>query len=134
MKIIPQCFLALIFLATSTIALGAPFVVSDPYPAKGAKPVKFLVTIDGKTFVSKPAKNSDGSVYLKHDLGDLPDGTYTASVEAVDAKGIKSPPSACHFKKTGSKVELFTPEVPKEKRPPTRNLPTYRSYPGYINK
>ena len=149
MKTIRRCFLVLAFLAVSTVASGSPFLVSDSYPAGGPKPEKFLVTIGGKTTKSKPAKNANGSVYLKYDLGGLPDGTYMATITAVDVKGTESPPAFCSFKKTGLKVEIVaTPpkgivatsapeEVvtpsPKEKRPPTRDAPTYKDYPGYIN-
>jgi hypothetical protein len=134
MKKIKGCFLIMIFLAGSSVAFGAPFLVSDPYPAKGKKPEKFLVTIGEKTSVSIPVKNSDGSLYLKYDLGSLPDGVYTVSVRAVDAKGIESLPGACSFKKTGPDAEIFTPPEQKEKKPPSRRGPSYRSYPGYINK
>lgn len=115
------------FLAGATIAFGKPFLVSDPYP-KSSKLKKFLVTIDGVTTESMPGKNSDGLAYLRYDLGNLPDGIYTAVVKAVNTKGAVSAPAAYSFKKTGSKIEPYTPPVPKQKRAPTR------TYPGHINK
>ncbi|OPY71242.1 MAG: hypothetical protein A4E62_01378 [Syntrophorhabdus sp. PtaU1.Bin002] len=127
MKTIPYCFLVLMFLAGATVAFGRPFLVSDPYP-KGGKLKNFLVTINGKTTESMPAKNSDGLAYLRFDLGNLPDGIYTATVKAVNTKGAVSLPASYSFKKAGSKVEPYTPPVPKQKRAPTR------TYPGHINK
>jgi hypothetical protein len=112
----------------STWALGSPFLVSDPYPKDDKGLTKFLVTIDGRTAESIPAKNAAGTLYLKYDLGDLPDGTYTATIKAVNAKGQESFPATYSFKKTGSKVEPYTPPVPKQKIAPTR------SYPGHLNK
>jgi len=121
------CCLVLVLLAGSTTAFGEPFLVSDPYPGEG-KLGKFLVTIDGKTTESMPEKSADGSVYLKYDLGNLPDGTYTATIEAVNAKGAVSPAAVYSFKKNGSRVEPYTPPAAKQKRAPSR------SYPGHINK
>jgi predicted phage tail protein len=122
MKMMQCCFLILVFLAASTIAFGSPFLVSDPYRNKDAKLTKFLVTINGKTSESMPVKNSEGHFYLKYDLGSLPDGTYTAEVKSVDTKGKESSPASCSFKKTGTKVEPYTPPVPKQKIAPSRRL------------
>jgi hypothetical protein len=118
----------LMFLTVATLAFGGPFLVCDSYPKK-SKVKKFLVTINGKTVESMPAKKpDDGSAYLKYDLGSLPDGTYTASIKAVNTRGAVSPPSVYSFKKAGTKVEPYTPPVPKQKRPPSRY------YPGHMNK
>ena len=114
--------------AVSTIALGAPFLVSDPYPAKDSKLSKFVVTVDGRTSDSPPAKNPDGSLYLKYDLGDLQDGAYTITIKAVDTDGKESSQAAYSFKKTGPKVEPYTPPEPKRKIPPSR------TYPGHTNR
>ncbi|OPY81071.1 MAG: hypothetical protein A4E65_01240 [Syntrophorhabdus sp. PtaU1.Bin153] len=127
MKTIRCCFLVLMFLAVSTFAFGGPFLVCDPYPKK-SKVKKFLVTVNGKTVESMPAKKPDGSTYLKYDLGNFPDGTYTASVKAVNTKGVVSSPSAYSFKKSGTKVEPYTPPAPKQKRPPSRY------FQGHIDK
>jgi predicted phage tail protein len=103
--------------------------VSDPYPKKeDSKLTKFLVTINGKTTESTPAKNTDGTFYLKYELGGLPDGTYTATIKAVDTKGKESSPATYSFKKTGAKVEPYTPPVQKQKIAPSRN------YPGQTNR
>lgn len=126
MKAILLIVAALIFV--STWAFGAPFLVSDPYPKDNKGLTKFLVTIDGKTTESVPAKNADGTLYLKYDLGGLQDGTYTMTIKAVNAKGQVSSPATYSFKKTGGKVEPYTPPVPKQKIAPTR------SYPGHMNK
>lgn len=112
----------------STIALGAPFLVSDAYGTKNGRPVKFLVTVNGKTTESAPAKNTDGSVYLKFDLAGLPDGTYTASVRAVDHKGVESAPATYSFKKTGAEAVPYAPPAPKQKIGPSH------SYRGHIEK
>jgi hypothetical protein len=128
MKAAQRCFLLFVFLSVSTITFAEPFLVSDPYPIKGAKPIKFLITIDGKTSTSMPVKNSEGSVYFKYDLGSLSDGTYTVAVKAVGAKGVESPSTTYSFKKIGSKVEPYTPPVPKQKIAPSRESP------GYINR
>lgn len=128
MKITRSLLYVTVFIAVSTFAFGAPFLVSDPYPKKDTKLTKFLVTINGKTTDSAPAKNADGTLYLKFDLGSLSDGTYTATIKAVDAKGKESSPSTYSFKKTGAKVEPFTPPVPKQKISPTR------SFPGHSNR
>lgn len=121
-------FIAAILIHASTWALGAPFLVSDPYPKDDKGLTKFLVTIDGKTAESAPAKNEDGTLSLKYDLGDLPDGTYTMTITAVNAKGQKSSPATYSFRKTGGAVEPYTPPVPKKKIPPSR------FYPGHLNK
>lgn len=124
MKIVLYGLLGLMIALTGVgAAAAAPFLVADPYPAKGERPVKFLVTIGGKTTVSTPAKNADGSVYLKYDLGALPDGTYTVSVKAVGRKGIESPPGFCSFRKTGSSVEFLPSPKPKSVLPPPKNAP-----------
>ena len=101
------CAAILIILSASTAAFGAPFLVADPYPPGGEMPVKFLVTIDGRTTESVALRNTDGSVYLKFDLGDLPEGTHAVSVKAVDAQGNESPPGVCSVRKTGPKVEIL---------------------------
>jgi hypothetical protein len=123
MKMTRSILLATLFLIVSTLAFGAPFLVSDPYPKKDTKLTKFLVIINGKTSESDPAKNADGTLFLKYDLGGLPDGTYTATIKAVDTKGKESSPSTYSFKKTGAKVEPYTPPVPKQKIAPSRNFP-----------
>jgi len=123
-----------IFLVTAAVVListwvfGAPFLVSDPYPKDDKGLTKFLVTINGKTTESMPAINADGTRYLKYDLGDLPDGTYTMTIKAVNGKGQESFPATYLFKKTGGNVEPYTPPVPKQKIAPTR------SYPGHLMK
>jgi hypothetical protein len=128
MKMTRSILLATLFLIVSTFAFGAPFLVSDPYPKKDTKLTKFLVTINGKTSESDPAKNADGTLFLKYDLGGLPDGTYTATIKAVDTKGKESSPATYSFKKTGGKVEPYTPPVQKQKIAPSRN------YPGQTNR
>jgi len=123
MKITEKLLLVVALIGFSTSALCAPFLVSDPYPKKETKLTKFLVTINGKTLESTPAKNSDGALYFRYDLGGLPDGTYTAAIKAVNTKGKESSPATYSFKKTGSKVEPYTPPVPKQKIAPTRSFP-----------
>ncbi|MDR2017536.1 MAG: hypothetical protein LBQ00_01430 [Syntrophobacterales bacterium] len=134
MKKLTICFLALLVLAAASVAFAAPFLVSNPYPAKRTTPSQFLITINEKTETSIPAKNEDGSVYLKYDLGGLSDGTYTVYVKAINKKGVESSPSVYSFIKTGSMVEAFIPPTPKEKRNPSRSSLTYKNYPGYINR
>ena len=128
MKLTRFLFVAAFLTVISTYAFSAPFLVSDPYLPKESKLSKFVVTIDGKTSDSTPAKNPDGSLYLKHDLGDLQDGTYTITIKAVDTDGKESSPVTYSFKKTGSQVEPYTPPEPKRKIPPSR------SYPGHTNR
>ena len=123
MKMTRSFSLATVFMVMSTFAFGAPFLVSDPYPKKDANLIKFLVTINGETTESVPEKNADGSLYLKYDLEGLREGTYTATIKAVDAKGKESSPATYSFKKTGAKVEPYTPPVPKQKIAPSRNFP-----------
>jgi len=123
MKMTRSILLATLFLIVSTLAFGAPFLVSDPYPKKDTKLTKFLVIINGKTSESDPAKNADGTLFLKYDLGGLPDGTYTATIKAVDTKGKESSPATYSFKKTGAKVEPYNPPVPKQKIAPSRSFP-----------
>jgi hypothetical protein len=120
MKMIHRYLLILIFLAISSIAFGAPFLVCEPYPVGGPQPTKFLITINGKTYESMPAKTPEGSVYLKYDIGDFPDGTYTGTAIAVGEKGAKYSTVTYSFKKTGLKVEPYTPPVPKQKIPPSK--------------
>jgi hypothetical protein len=120
MKTIHQRLLILLFLAISSTAFGAPFLVCEPYPVGGPQPTKFLITINGKTYESTPARTSEGSVYLKYDIGDFPDGIYTGTAIAVGEKGAKYSTVTYSFKKTGLKVEPYTPPVPKQKTPPSR--------------
>jgi predicted phage tail protein len=120
MKTIHQCLFILALLIISSVAFGAPFLACDPYPVKGPQPTKFLITISGKTYESMPVTTPEGSVYLKYDIGDLPDGTYTATAIAVDSKGNESSPVTYSFKKTGSEVVPYTPPAPKQKIPPSR--------------
>jgi hypothetical protein len=128
MKMTRSFLFATVFITSATLAFGAPFLVSDPYPKKDTKLTKFLVTINGKTVASDPARNADGTLYLKYDLGALPDGTYTATIKAVDTKSKESSPTTYSFKKTGAKVEPYTPPAAKQKIPPSRN------YPGQTNR
>ena len=100
-------------------------VVSDPYKNKDERPIKFVVTIDSKITESIPARNTDGSVYLKFDLGGLPDGIYTASVKAVNRKGVESTPATYSFKKDGTEVVPFAPSPPRHKIGPSR---TYQGH------
>jgi hypothetical protein len=123
MKITGSLFFATAFIALSALAFGAPFLVSDPYPRKDTSLSKFLVTINNKTGESVPVRNADGSLYLKFDLGGLPDGTYTATIKAVDTKGKESSPATYSFKKTGAKVEPYTQPAAKQKIAPSRNFP-----------
>lgn len=125
MSMARSIFFFTFFLIMSTLAFGSPFLVSDPYPPKESKLSKFLVTIDGKTSESSPAKNSDGSFYLKYDLGELQDGTYTVTIKAVDTSGKESSPATYSFKKIGSQVEPYTPPVPKQKIAPSRTFPRH---------
>jgi len=128
MKMTRIVFIIAALIVVSTWAYGAPFLVSDPYPGQDKGLTKFLVTIDGTTTESAPAKDADGALYLKYDLGGLPDGTYTAIIKAVDGKGKESSPATYSFKKTGGKVEPYTPPVPKQKIQPSR------SYPGHSTR
>jgi hypothetical protein len=120
MKIVCFCFLVFVSLTIWRIAFGAPFLVCEPHPNTDVKPIKYLVTIDGNTSESIAVKNPDGSVFLQYDLGSFSDGIYTVKVRAVDAKGNESPTATVSFKKTGSEAELYTPPVPKQKIPPSR--------------
>ncbi|HPB39146.1 MAG TPA: hypothetical protein PK125_13435 [Syntrophorhabdus sp.] len=126
MKIIFLIGAALIL--SATWAFGSPFLVSDPYPREDKGLMKFLVTINGETKESLPAKNADGKLYLKYDLGSLADGIYTVTIKAVNTKGQESSPATYSFKKTGDRIEPYTPPVPKQKIAPTR------SYPGHMSK
>ena len=119
-----MCIYALVFvfLLTGKIACGAPFLVCDPYPTKGPQPAKFRITINGKVYESSLMRNPNGSVYLRYDIGNLPDGTYTASAIAVDSEGAESLPATCSFKKIGSEAEPYTPPVPKEKIRPSQSF------------
>lgn len=126
MTILRIICIVLMLTGGATAVQGAPFLTCDSYPAGKNQPKKFLITIGDKTFVSTPAKNPDGSVYLSHDLADLPDGTYRASVKAVNAQGEESPPVIFGFQKTGSTALPYTPPEPKGLLPPSR------SYDGYL--
>jgi hypothetical protein len=128
MKTTRSLFYVSVLIAMSTYAFGAPFLVSDPYPKEDVNLKHFLVTIIGKTRESVPARNADGTFYLNYDLGDLPDGTYTATIRAVDTKGKESGPATYSFKKNGTKVEPYNPPVPKQKIAPSR------SYPGHSTR
>lgn len=123
MTMIRSILFVTLLLTVSVFAFGAPFLVSDPYATASGKLTKFLVTINGKTGESIPAMNADGALYLKYDLGGLPDGTYTVTIRAVDIEGKESFPAAYSFKKTGERVEPYIPRVPKQKIPPSRTYP-----------
>ncbi|HEX2966631.1 MAG TPA: hypothetical protein VHO84_12645 [Syntrophorhabdaceae bacterium] len=114
------CVSAICVLLFSRAVFGVPFLVSDPYPAKSDRPVKFLVTINGRTEVTEPTRNSDGTVYLKYDLANCEDGSFTAVVKAVDAKGGESPSATLSFRKSGMTAEIFAVPQAREKIPPSR--------------
>lgn len=114
------CLCIVFLLLFGGTGFGVPYLVSDPYPNRSDKPVKFIVTINGNSETTAAAKNPDGSVYLKYDLANCEDGAFTASVKAVDAKGVESQSASLSFKKSGPTVEVITIPQSKEKIPPSR--------------
>lgn len=78
-------FFAVLFLALLVPGLSwaSPFVVSDAYPVAAVQPDGFLVSMDGGALVESPADIvSAGSVRLKFDVGNLPEGNHTMAVKA----------------------------------------------------
>lgn len=69
-------------LALPGLAVAAPFVVSDPYPASGVQPDGFAVSVDGGAVVESPAQAVTGGVRMYFDIGGLPAGSHTITVRA----------------------------------------------------
>ena len=116
----------LLSLAFSGSCLAEPFLISDPYPAKGPQPTKFVVAVDGKSTTSAPHRNADGSVVLKYDLGDLSDGTHTIVIKALnDAQALESGEIAYTFNKAGSRISGLKVKEEKQKMAPSRSLGGY---------
>jgi len=69
-------------LALPGLAVAAPFVVSDPYPASGVQPDGFAVSVDGGAVVESPAQAVTGGVRLYYDVSAVSAGTHTLRVKA----------------------------------------------------
>ena len=68
--------------------LGAPFLVSDPYPNTAPQPDSFRVGLDSGALINVPTfTNPDGSKQLYYDLGPLgiTNGSHQFKVTAVNA-------------------------------------------------
>jgi len=69
-------------LALPGLAVAAPFVVSDPYPAASLQPDGFAVAVDGGAVVESPAQAVTGGVRLYYDVSAVSAGTHTLRVKA----------------------------------------------------
>ena len=113
-------------LAFSGSCLAEPFLISDPYPAKDPQPTTFVVTVDGQSSTSAPHRSADGSLVLKYDLGDLPDGTHTIVIKALnDAQALESGEITYTFNKTGSRISDLKVKEEKQRIAPSRSLGGY---------
>lgn len=77
-------------------AQGAPFLVSDPYPASAGVD-RFEVTVDGKASTSAPQTMADGSERPHYDLAGLGNGQHTASIKACGQWGCGAASSPFTF-------------------------------------
>jgi hypothetical protein len=118
--------------------LGAPFLISDPYPNDKNQPTRFLI-VEGELKYYVPAqKLPDGSVRLRFDVSQLPDGEHTVSVKAVnDRNHEESISMRLKLVKIGEKVTLLKTEplAPPERQqngliPPSRIIKGLLRQPG----
>ena len=111
----------------SGLSFGEPFLVCDPYPKSSPQPTKFSISIGEQTFPALAEKLADGSVRLKYDLANLPEGEHTLEIRAVNesGNGQSEPASISLLKKNGKVVVLPAPakKTEKEKISPTRTIP-----------
>jgi hypothetical protein len=114
-----------ILVVLSGFATAAPFLVCDPYGPDGLQPTAFEVTVDGRTERVGPLTYPDGSVYLRYDLQDLPDGEHVLGVKALnDVLRTESVEEQSRVEKKDGVFSLAAKA--KEKMPPSR------AYKGYI--
>lgn len=70
---------------------AAPFLVCDPYPSTAPQPTEFVITLTGQTtpiiVPAIPAVPASAGVYLHWDVGTLPPGSKTVTVQARNANG-----------------------------------------------
>jgi len=115
-----------LFLLASAICFAEPFLVSDPYPKRGDQPTRFSI-VAGQLKFSVPAeKLPDGSVRLRFDLSQLPDGEQVLAITAVNEvkKTESGSVSIRLLKKNGKEVTIVTrrEESEKQKIPPSRSI------------
>lgn len=105
-------------------AIAAPFLICDPYGPDSLQPTVFDVTVNGRTERISPQAHPDGSVYLRYDLKNFPDGEHVLRIKARnDVRREESAEVEYHLrKKDGTCSEM---PKPKEKIPPSR---TYRGH------
>jgi hypothetical protein len=107
---------------------AGPVLVCDAYSVNQLQPTKFVVVIDGVSRDVLPERFPDGTSRLRHDLGEIADGTHTVKVKAVNS--VVSPGSLLEsaeivisFGKKGSQILSIKNE--SDKRIPTRDFRGY---------
>jgi hypothetical protein len=123
-------WLVVVSLFTSGFCFGEPFLVSDPYRKTEDQPTRFTILV-GKLEFSVPAeKLPDGTVRLKFDLGNLPEGEQAIEIKAVnESTRAESPPVSVQVLKKDGKV-VMVPTA--EKKPEKEKIPPSRTIPGLI--
>jgi hypothetical protein len=125
-KTVVRTYATVLFLLASALCFAEPFLVSDPYPKKGDQPTRFSI-VAGQLKLSVPAeKLPDGTVRLRFDLSQLPDGEQILEIKAVNEvkKTESGSVSIRLLKKNGKEVTLVAPreESEKQKIPPSRSI------------
>lgn len=74
-----------------TAAIGAPFIVSDPWPTTVSQPTNCHLLLDASPDKSIPVtKNADGSVYCNIDIAGASIGPHISSVNVCNDAGCSA--------------------------------------------
>jgi hypothetical protein len=115
-----------ISLAALTASRAQPFLVCDPYPRGHEQPTAFVVTEDKVTYSAPAERLVDGSVRMRFDLSQLPDGEHALGIKAVNGtKRTESGSVPFKLIKNGAAARVIeTQRKPeKEKILPSRTIP-----------
>lgn len=121
-------FLLILFGLSSSVE-ASPFLACDPYGPDGLQPTAFEVTVNGRSERVAPLTYPDGSVYLRYDLKDFPDGEHAIKVKALhDVWTIESVEVIRMIQKQDGVFFLISVPKAKEVMAPSK------SYRGYIRR
>ena len=65
----------------------AVYVVSDPVPASGIQPIKYVLTMDGGTTFEVDPQTVPGGVRLHYDVTNVSSGTHNMTVSSKNMWG-----------------------------------------------
>jgi hypothetical protein len=119
-------FLCYFFIAI--VCFSEPFLVSDSY-LKDEQPTEFQIVSKSINITVPAEKHPNGTVKLRFDLADIPDGEHVFEIIAIDKiRGKKSEPTVMKLLKKGKEVTILPLPSPviepaNKQRAPSRAIP-----------